>query len=332
MWPACSCTNGLIMDFIGQRSKKIYASKALMGNQKNRAQVECKVFNGTPWENSPKRNVIEMFHVAPGSCTNGLLWIYLAKVQKEYASKALMVNQKNRHKLNARSSMVTPWENSPKKKCNWNVSCGPMFMQQMASYGFIWQRSKKKYASKALMGNQKIGTSWMQGLQWYSMRNSPKRNVIEMFSCGPMVHAQKWPLLWIYLATGLKEICIESSNRWTKKIGTSWMQGLQWYSMRNSPKRKCNWNVFHVAPGSCTKWTVMDLFGKGSKKYASKSSNGEPKKLAQDECKVFNGTPWENSPNRNVIEMFSCGPQVHAQMACYGFIWQRSKKNMHRKL
>ena len=179
-----------------------------------------------------------MFSCGPRFMHNmALLWIYLAKVQKKYASKRSNSEPKNRHKLNARSSTGTPWDTHQKEKVIEMFSCGPQVHAQMASYGFYLAKVQKKYASKALMGNQKIGTSWMQGLQWYSMRNSPNRNVFEMFHVAPMFHAQNGLLLDI-LGTGPKKICIKSSNGETKKIGTSWIQGLQWYSMILLTKKK----------------------------------------------------------------------------------------------
>ena len=125
-----------------------------------------------------------------------LLWIYLQRF-KRICIESSNGEPKNWHKLNARSSMVLH-EKLTKKKCNWNVfhvapcSCTKWPVLDLLGTG------PKRYASKALMVNQKIGTSWMQGLQWYSMRNSPKRNVIEMFHMAACSCTNG--LLWIYLA------------------------------------------------------------------------------------------------------------------------------------
>ena len=93
--------------FIWAKVQKEYASRRSNGEPKKLAQVECKVFNGTPWENSPKRNVIEMFHVARGSCTNGLFMDLFGKGSKEICIESSNGwTKKDWHKLNARSSMV----------------------------------------------------------------------------------------------------------------------------------------------------------------------------------------------------------------------------------
>ena len=294
-------------------------------------------------------------HVHAQMACYGFIWQRFKRICIESSNG----EPENRHKLNARSSMVLH-EKLTKKKCNWNVSCGPMFMHKMACFGFTWQRSKKicmessngepknrhklnarssmvlheiltkkkcnwnvscgrmfmhkwplmdlfgkgskKYASKALMGNQKIGTSWMQGLQWYSMRNSPKRNVIEMFHVVPGSCTNG--LLWIYLSKGSEEYA-SNALMGNQKIGTSWMQGLQWYSMRNSPKRNVI-EMFHVAPCSCTKWPVLDLLGTGPKEICIKSSNGEPKnrhKLNARSSMVLHEKLTKKKCNWNV----SCG-------------------------
>ena len=189
-----------------------------------------------------------------------MIWVRCRKICNENFIR----EPKSRHKLKARTSMVLH-EILTKKKCNWNVhvaacSCtnGPV----MDLFG----KGSKEYASKALMGNQKIGTSWMQGLQWYSMRNSPNRNVIEMFHVCPMF-MQKWPVMDLF-GKGFKKICIKSSNRepknWHKLNARSSM-----VLHEKLTKKKCNWNV------SCGrmfmhKWPVMDLFGKGSKNMHQK--------------------------------------------------------------
>ena len=76
---------------------------------------------------------------------------------KKICIKSSNGEPKNRHKLNARSSMVLH-EKLTKKKCNWNVSCGRMFMHKWPVMD-LFGKGSKKYASKALMVNQKIGTS-----------------------------------------------------------------------------------------------------------------------------------------------------------------------------
>ena len=140
----------------------------------------------------------------------------------------------------------------------------------------------------------------------------------------PHVHAQNG-LIWIYLGKGPKKYAWKALMV-NQKIGTSWMHGLQWYSMINSPERNVIENVFMWPRCSCTKWPVMDLFGKRSKKICIKSSNGEPKNWHKLECKDFNGYSMRYSHKKKCYWNVSCGPEVHAQMACYGFIWQRFKK------
>ena len=166
--------------FIWQRFKRICIESS-NGEPKNWHKLNARS-SMVLHEKLTKRNVIEMFHVVPCSCTNAsyrMIWVRCRKICNENFIR----EPKSRHKLKARTSMVLH-EILTKKKCNWNVSCGPMFMHKWRVMD-LFGKGSKEYASKALMENQKIGTSWMQGLQWYSMRNSPKRNVIEMFHVVP---------------------------------------------------------------------------------------------------------------------------------------------------
>ena len=144
--------------------------------------------------NSPKENVIEIFHV-PHVHAQMANYGYIWEKYEIMCNESSNVDSKNRHKLNARSSMVLH-EKLTKRKCNWNFSCGPMFMYKWPIMD-LFRKGPKKYATKALMWIQKIGTSWMQGLQWYSMRNSPKENVIEIFHAAPCSCTNGQ--LWIYL-------------------------------------------------------------------------------------------------------------------------------------
>ena len=147
-------------------------------------------------------------------------------------------------------------EKLTKRECNGNFSCGPMFMHKWPIMD-LFGKGPKKYATKALMWIQEIGTSWMQGLQWYSMRNSPKENVIEISHVGPMF-MYKWPIMDLF-RKGPKKYATKALM-WIQKIGTSWMQGLQWYSMRNSPKETVI-EIFHVAPCSCTNGQLWIYLG-----------------------------------------------------------------------
>ena len=130
-------------------------------------------------------------HVHAQMANYGYIW----EKSKIMCNESSNVDSKNRYKLNARSSMVLH-EKLTKRKCNRNFPCGPMITHKwriMDLFGI----SPKKYATKALMGIQKIGTSWMQGLQWHSMRNSPKENVMEIFHVAPCSCTNGQ--LWIYL-------------------------------------------------------------------------------------------------------------------------------------
>ena len=152
----------------------------------------------------------------------------------------------------------------------------------------------------------------MQGLQWYSMINSPKRNVIEMFHVAAC-SCTKWPVY------GFTWHRVQKRYAWkalkgNQKIGTSWMQGLQWYSMRKLTKKKCNWNV-SCGPKFMHKWLVMDLFGKGPKKYASQALMRKPKnwhKLnARSSMVLHEKTHQKEKCNWSV----SCGPMFMHKMA-----------------
>ena len=198
-----------------------------------------------------------------------------------------------------------------------------MFMNKMACFWILLGTSSKRYGSEALMVNQKIGTSWMQGLQWYSMRNSLKRNVIEMFHVAPGSCTNG--LLWIYLAKVQKEYASRRSNGEPKKLAQVECKVFNGTPWENSPKRNVI-EMFHVAPGSCTNGQFMDLFGKGSKEICIESSNGETKKIGTS---WMQGLQWysmrkltRKKCNWNVFMW----PQVHAQMACYEFIWAKVQK------
>ena len=71
----------------------------------------------------------------------------------------------------------------------------------------IWGKVQKNMQRKTLLENQKVRTNWKQGLQWYSIRYSPKRKVIEMIHvAAKFMH--KWLVMDLF-GKGPKEICIE---------------------------------------------------------------------------------------------------------------------------
>ena len=190
-------------------------------------------------------------HVHAQMANYGYIW----EKSKIMCNESSNVDSKNRHKLNARSSMALH-EKLTKRKCNGNFSCGPMFMHKWPIMD-LFGKGPKKYATNALMWMTKIGTSWMQGLQWYSMRKLTKRKCNWNFSCGPMF-MHKWRIMDLFGKCPKKYAT--KALMWIQKIGTSWMQGLQWYSMRNSPKENVIEN-FHMAPCSCTNGQLWIYLG-----------------------------------------------------------------------
>ena len=168
--------------FIWQRFKRI-CMESSNGEPKNWHKLNARssmVLHDKLTKKKCNWNVSCGSHVHAQMASYGFIWQRSRKICMESSNG----EPKNRHKLNARSSMVLH-DKLTKKKCNWNVSCGPRFMHKWPVMN-LFGKGSKEYASKALMGNRKIGTSWMQRSSMVLHEKLTKKKCNWSVSCGPM--------------------------------------------------------------------------------------------------------------------------------------------------